>query len=141
MYLVYSVALLGLATVIFVIVLVGARAPVKPAWAAHWLVDDMGCVAITALIGFGLIFVGSFVFSVQSQPIELMEITLATGIAAAYYLILRLIAPRRRLAEYALQRAEPTGSDREPSSTEIIQLVSPAGEVQPQDKQILFEAA
>lgn len=112
MDLVYSVALLGLATVITAVVLVGARMPVKPAWAAHWLVDDAVCVTITVLIGFGLSFAASFAYSASSQPIELVEIALISGIAAACYVILRLIAPRRRLAEYASQRAERAGSER-----------------------------
>ena len=141
MDLVYSVAFLGLARVITAVVLVGARRPVKPASAEQWLVDDAGCVTITALIGFGAAFAVRFAFSAKSQPIEVVEIALITGIAAACYLILRLMAPRRRLAEYASQRAERTGSDRQPSTAEIIQLVSPTDEVQPPDNPTLRNAA
>ncbi|MDH3315487.1 MAG: hypothetical protein OER43_06935 [Gammaproteobacteria bacterium] len=141
MDLVYSAALLGLATVFSVVVLLGARRPVEPAWAAEWLVANVWCVAITALIGFGVSFAVCFALSLKSQPIGLMEIALIAGVASAYYLILRLMAPRRRLAEYASRLAESTGGDREPSTAEIIQLALPVGDGRSPDKPTLPKAA
>ena len=141
MDLVYSVAILGVATVLWVVVILAARNPVKPAWAANWLVDDLSCVTITALIGFGVSFGVSFAFSLKSQPIGLVEIAVAAAIAFACYLIVRLMAPRRRLAEYASQLAARTAGDGEPSTAGIIQLAPSAGESRSPDNPILPKAA
>jgi hypothetical protein len=141
MDLVYSVAILSVATVLWVVVILAARNPVKPAWAPNWLADDLGCVAVTALIGFGGSFGVSFVFNFKSQPIGLVEIALAAGIASVCYLVVRLMAPRRRLAEYASQLAERTGGDSEASTAGLIQLAPSAAEGQPPHKPTLPKAA
>lgn len=141
MDLVFAVTLLGLATVFSVAVLLGSRMPVEPFWAAEWLVANVWCVAITALIGFGVSFAVRFALNLKLQPIGLFEFALIAGIVSAYYLILRLMAPRRRLAEYSSQLAESTGDARAASSAEIIHLALPAANGRSPDNPTLPKAA
>lgn len=141
MDLVYSVALLGLAMVFSVAVLLGSRKPVEPAWAAEWLVANVWCVSITALIGFGVSFAVRFALTLKLQPIGLVEVALVAGIVSAYCLILRLMAPRRRLAEYAAQLAESTGGAGETSTAEVIEFTPPVRDGRSPDKPTFPKAA
>ena len=109
MDLVYSIACLGLATVLAVLVILAVHRPVKPAWASENLIANFWCVTITGLIAFGLGFAIRYALDIQSQSYGMVEILLCVGLLAGYTAILMLMAPRRRLADYARHSA-PTAS-------------------------------
>lgn len=105
MDLVIAVASLGLATVVSVVVVLGVRRPVEPAWASEGLVANVWCVAITGLIGFGLSFAVRFFLTMKSPPIRFSEIAIIVAIVIACSVAVWLLAPRRRLAAYAAEIA------------------------------------
>ena len=100
MDIVYSVSLLGLAVIVFVIFLLGVRMPNEPTWASDWLVD-IWCVTIAGLIAFGACFAIKFIASINAQTLGLKEVALVSAVLITCFLIVQTLAPRRRLAEYA----------------------------------------
>ena len=105
MDLVFSIACIGLATVLSVLVILAVRQPVAPAWASEALIANFWCVAITGLIAFGVSWGVRFALTVQSHNVGMVEILLSVALLAGYSALLILMAPRRRLAEYARQSA------------------------------------
>ena len=132
MDLVYSIACIGLATVLSVLVILAVHRPVAPAWASEGLIANFWCVAITGLIAFGVSLGVRFALTVQSQNVGTVEILLSVGLLAGYSAILMLMAPRRRLAEYARQSARAASTPA--AVTEL--MVTPAVEVTPADPRL-----
>ncbi|MDX1527632.1 MAG: hypothetical protein R3337_03325 [Gammaproteobacteria bacterium] len=129
MDLVYSLACIGLATVLAVLVILAVRRPVAPAWASEGLIANVWCVAITGLIGFGVSLGVRFALTIESQNVGTVEILLSVALLAGYSAILILMAPRRRLAEYARQSARAANA---PASVAEL-TVTPSVEVTPAD--------
>lgn len=103
MDLVYSIALLGLTAVLGVFVFLTVRMPVQPAWGAEWMIANVWCVAITGLLTFGIGLGIRYFNDPGAQPVGLREVILIAAFLSVYSGLLRLMAPRRRLAEYAAQ--------------------------------------
>ena len=126
MDLVYSVALLGLAVILFNGFLLGVRMPDTPGWAAEGVLADLWCTAIAGLIVFGAAFGVRFAVAMNELEFGLKEAALVATVLAACYLIVRMMAPRRRLAEYAGELARRRGAS-EPSPENVVALGSPEG--------------
>ena len=105
MDLVYSVAFFGLAVVGFILVLLGSRMPDQPSWLSEGVSADLVNVTIVGLLAFGAAFGIQFVLSVKETVIGLTEVALVAATLIACFVIIRLMAPRRRLAEYAAEYA------------------------------------
>lgn len=105
MDLVYSIACIGLAAVLSVLLILAVHRPVTPPWASENLIANVWCVSITGLIAFGLGFAVRYALTIQSQRLGTVEILLCVGLLAGYAAILVLMSPRRRLADYARQSA------------------------------------
>ncbi len=129
MDLVYSLACVGLATVLAVLVILAVHRPLVPVWASEGLIANFWCVAITGLIAFGVSFSVRFALTIQSQNVGTVEILLSVGLLAGYSAILILMAPRRRLAEYAHQSARAASA---PAAVSEL-TVTPSVEVTPAD--------
>lgn len=105
MDLVYSVALLGLAVILFVVLMLGDRKPDRPGWASEGMANDLTSVAITALIAVGICYGVKFGMTIGEQKLGPTAFILLALTLAACVVTLRTLAPRRRLAEYAAQHA------------------------------------
>lgn len=117
MDLVFSVALLGLAVILFNVFVLGCRMPDQPGWASEGVISDLWCVSITGLIAYGGAFGVKFVVTMNQQVFGLKEVALGASVLAVYYLIHRAIAPRRRMAQYAGELAPGRGvSDSSPAT-------------------------
>ena len=124
MDLVYSVAVLGLAVFLFILLLLGDRMPDRPGWAPEGVAADVSTVAVAGLLAFGVAFGVRFFTAIDAMVIGLKEIVLLAAVLAVYYLILRALAPRRRLAQYASERARRSGASA--SSVENVVALTPA---------------
>ena len=140
MDLVYSVAILGLAVNLFVLFLIGERMPNRPGWASNWLASDLSTVAITGLIAFAISFGVRFAMTVNEQAIGLKVAALLAATLAAHYFILRQLAPRRWLAEYAAERARGSNMNELPMAN-VVSIVAPAGNDGPSGEPTLPRAA
>lgn len=125
MDIVYSVALLGLAVVIFIAFLLNDRASDRPGLTSEGMASDLSTVAITGLIAFGLCFGVRFFASANGPAMGLKEVALLAATLTAYYLIYRKLAPRRRIGEYADRHAQGRAIS-ELSSVDIVTVASPA---------------
>ncbi len=125
MDIVYAVALLGLAVVLFVVFMLLDRAPDSSGWTSDGMLSELSTVAITGLFAFGLCFGVRFFASAGGLTIGVKEVALLAAILTAYYLIYRKLAPRRRLAEYAEQRAQGSAM-KELSPVSVLTPASPA---------------
>ena len=105
MDLVYSVALLGLAVILFVVLMLGDRKPDRPGWASEGMANDLSSVAITALIAVGICYGVKFGMTISEQALGAKVFILLAVTLVACVLTLRTLSPRRRLAEYAAERA------------------------------------
>lgn len=105
MDLVYSVALLGLAVILFIVFMLGDRKPDRPGWASAGVANDLTSVVITALIAVGICYGVKFGMTISEQALGAKVLILLALTLAACVLTLRALAPRRRLAEYAAERA------------------------------------
>ena len=119
MDLVYSVALLGLAVILFNGFLLGVRMPDTPGWAAEGVLADLWCTAIAGLIVFGAAFGVRFAVAMNELEFGLKEAALVAAVLSACYLIVRL-------AEYAGELARRRGAS-EPSPENVVALGSPEG--------------
>ena len=140
MDLVFSVALLGLAVILFNVFLLGCRMPHQPAWASETVISDLWGVTITGLIAFGTAYGVQFVLIFNEQPFGLMEAALLVAVLFACYLVIRVMAPRRRLAQYAGELARRRGAS-ESSPAHDMTLTSPAGSNRSPGEQTLAKAA
>ena len=126
MDLIIAAALLSAAVIVSVFVLLAVRRPVEPLWASEFLVANFWCVAIVALIAFAVCFGARFALNLKSVPLSLGEIALVAGIATASVVVLRLMAPRRRLAEYAAQIAAGSETADKPAAANVIDFAARA---------------
>ncbi len=140
MDIVYSVALLGLAVVLFYVLLLADRWPNRSGWVSDGTVAELSTVLITGLIAFGLCFAVRFFASINEVAIGVREVALLAATLTAYYLILLKLAPRRRLAEYAAALAQGSAVT-ELSSVSIVPLASPADNDGPSNNPRLPRAA
>jgi len=141
MDIVYSVALLGLAVVLFVVFLLADRRPDRSGWVSDGgTVAELSTVLITGLIAFGLCFGVRFFASINEVAIGVREVALLAATLTAYYLILLKLAPRRRLAEHAAKLAQRS-TVTELSSVSIVPLASPADNEGPSNNPRLPRAA
>lgn len=140
MDIVYSVALLGLAVVLFYVFLLADRRPDRSGWVSDGTVAELSTVLITGLIAFGLCFGVRFFASINELAIGVKEVALLAATLTAYYLILLKLAPRRRLAEHAAALAQRNAM-RELSSANIVNLASPADDNDPSNNPGLPRAA
>lgn len=141
MDLVYAVALFSVATVLSVVVLLSSRMPVEPVWATEGLVANVWCVLITGLIAFGACFGVRFFVNISEQFLGFRELGLVVAILAACYMILRQLAPRRRLADYAARLSQSGGNVIGASNLDSVAMVSPGANGRSQDKADLPKAA
>ncbi len=117
MDLVYSVALLGMAVILFNVFLLGCRMPDQPGWASEGVVSDLWCVSITGLIAFGAAFGVKFVVTMNQQVFGLKEVAVVASVLTVYYLTHRAIARRGRMAQTAGELARGSGvSDSSPAT-------------------------
>jgi len=140
MDLVYSVALLGLAMILFVTLLLGNRMPDQPRWASDGTTAELSCVAVAGLIAYGMAFGVRFVVYTNELVMGPKEIALVAATLAACYLIFRWLAPRRRLAEYAGELARGRGIN-ESSPANGVALASPENKNGPSSEPTLSKAA
>ena len=124
MDIVYAVALLGIAVVLFTVFMLLDRAPDSRGWTSDGMLSDLSTVAITGLFAFGLCFGVRFFASATGPAMGIREVALLAATLTAYYLIYRKLAPRRRLAEYADKRAQAP-SMKELSSVSVLTPASP----------------
>lgn len=139
MDLVYSVALFGLSVIVFILVLLGSRMPDQPRWLSEGVSADLVNVTIASLFAFGAAFGFQFVLSVKETVIGLTEVALVAAILTACFVIFRLLAPRRRLAEYAAERARRNAMN-EPGLVSV-STTPPANGNEPSDRPTLPRAA
>ena len=97
MDLVCSVALFGLAVILFKLFLLGGRMPDKAGRASEGVTSDLWCVTITGLIAFGTAYGVQFLLTMNEQAFGLKEAVLVAAVLSACFLIVRVLAPRRRL--------------------------------------------
>jgi len=140
MDLVYAVALLGLAVILFVVVLLGNRMPDQPDWASEGMLADLSGVAITGLVAFGMSFGFRFVVSTNELAMGVKEVALVAVTLVAYFLIFRQLAPRRRLREYAAELARRSGMNN-PPLTNVATITSPENNNDPSNEPTLPRAA
>lgn len=140
MDLVYAVALLGLAVIFFNVFLLGDRMPHKPFWASDGTISDLWCVTITSLIAFGIAFGVQFVLTINEQAFGLTEAALVAAALVVSYLIVRAVAPRRRLAAYAAKLA-PESDTGISTPTNVVTLVQRADNTQSTSAPALPKAA
>lgn len=124
MDLVVATALLSAAVIVSVFVLLASRRPVEPVWASEFLVANFWCVAIVALIAFAACFAVRFAVTLKSPPLSLGEAAAVAGIAAASVVVLRLMTPRKRLAEYAAQTSETQDNADQLSAANVIDFAA-----------------
>lgn len=141
MDLVYSVASLGLATVISFSVLLWCRMPTEPAWASEGWIANFWCVLITGLTAYGACFGVRFFVTFDDQTIGLPEAALVTGLLAAYGLVLYAMSPRRRLAEYAARIDGGQSSTGMPSESVLAEPATQASPGRPATPGDLSKAA
>jgi hypothetical protein len=101
MPLVYSVGCFAAAGLLFVLALLGNRNPNKPFWASEFWEGMVVCPAIVALFVIGLGLLGSFVWTLGTQPFSVIEIGLTLLIVAIFAVIFKLLRVRATLAQYA----------------------------------------
>jgi hypothetical protein len=140
MDIVYSVALLGLAVVLFFVFLLADRRPDRSDWMSDGMVAELSTVLITGLIAFGLSFGVRFFASANGPAMGIREVALLSATLTAYYLIFLKLAPRRRFAEYAATLAQRSAVT-ELSSANIVTLASPADNNGPSNNPGLPRAA
>lgn len=140
MDLVYSVALVVMAVILFVGFLPGNRMAGGRGLASEGMTADLLCVAIASLFAFGIAFGGRFILTMHEQAVGLKELVLVAVTLAACYLIVRRLAPRRRLSGSA---EEPTrwGGTSESSPANVAALVSPEHKSGPPSEPPLTKAA
>ncbi len=139
MDLVYTVALIGVAAVLYVVVLLVSRMPDQPGWATELVMNDIANVVITGLAAFAVGYATRFVLTMNELAMGVKEIALIAATLAACYVIIRLLAPRRRLAEYAAELARRNGVT-EPALASV-STNPPAGGNGPSDKPTMPRAA
>jgi len=105
MDLVYCVALSGIATVLYFVVLLVSRMPDQPAWATELVMNDISNTVITGLAAFAVGYGTRFVLTINELVMGVREIALIAVTIAACFVIIRLMAPRRRLTQYAAEFA------------------------------------
>lgn len=140
MDLVYSVALLGLAVILFISFMLGDRNPDRPGWASEGVANDLSSVAIAGLIAFGTCYAFKFGMTIAEQTMGLKVFILLAVTLISYYLILRALAPRRRLAEYAREHARRNNMDEPPQAT-VVQIAAAGGNNDPSSGPTLPRAA
>jgi hypothetical protein len=107
MPLVYSVGCFAAAGFLFVLALLGNRNPNKPFWARGFWEGMIVCPAIVALFVIGLGLLGSFVWTLGTQPLSVIELVLALLIVAIFAVVLKLLRVKATLAQYAALAAAP----------------------------------
>ena len=112
----------------------------RPGWASDGVVADVTTVVVTGLLAFGIAFAVRFITSFDAMAIGLKEVVLLAGILAVYYLILRALAPRRRLAQYASERARSSGASAS-SADNVVALTPANGDGQSPGASTLTKAA
>jgi len=105
MDLVYCFALLGVAAILYVAILLVSRMPDQPAWATELVMNDLANVIITGLVAFAVGYGTRFALDLSEEVVGVKEIALVGVILAASFVIIRLMSPHRRLAEYAAEFA------------------------------------
>ena len=140
MDLVYCVVTLGLAVILFVISLLGARRPDEPGWASGGVISDVWSVTIVGLLAFGVSFGAKFFVKLNQEPFGIKEVALLSAVLAACYLTLRVMAPRRRLAEYAAEIARRSGAS-ESHPANVVPLASAESETRPMTEPTFPRAA
>lgn len=110
MDLVYSVAAFAAMIVLYTIVLVGTRRREPSFWASEGMVGNVWCILMTGLIAYGVALAARFALTWPEQPFGLREAVMVAAIVVACVAVVRLIAPRRRLAAYAAAEAVRTGA-------------------------------
>lgn len=105
MDLVYSVALVGVAAVLYVVVLLVSRMPDQPGWATELVMNDIANVVITGFVAFAVGYGTRFVLDINELVIGVKEIALIAAILVACFVVIQVLAPRRRLAAYAAELA------------------------------------
>ncbi len=118
MDIVYSVALLGLAVVLFNVFLLGCRMPDQPGWASEGVISDLWCVSITGLIAFGAAFGVQFILIFKEESFGLMEVAMVASLLAVFYLTHRAITRRGQMAQTAGELARGSRvSDPSPATS------------------------
>ena len=139
MDLVYFVALVGVAAILYVVVLLVTRMPDQPVWATELLMNDIANTVITGLAAFAVGYGTRFVLDINELVMGGKEIALIAAILVACFAVIRLMAPRRRLAEYAAELARRNGVT-EPTLARV-STNPPAGGNGPSDEPNLPRAA
>lgn len=105
MDLVYCVAFVGVATVLYVVVLLVSRMPDQPSWATELVMNDIANTVITGLVAFAVGYGTRFALDLREEVVGVKEIALTAAILVACFVVVRLLAPRRRLAQYTAELA------------------------------------
>ena len=105
MDLVYFFALLGVAAVLFVVVLLVSRMPDQPVWATELIMNDLANVIITGLVAFAFGYGLRFALDLSEEVVGVKQIALVGAILAVSFATIRLMSPHRRLAAYAAELA------------------------------------
>ena len=139
MDLVLCVAFVGVATILYVVVLLVSRMPDQPAWATELVMNDIANTVITGLAAFAVGYGTRFVLTMNELVMGVKEIALIAATLAACFMVIRLLAPRRRLAEYAAEHARRNALT-EPALVSV-SANPPANRNGPSDKPTLPRAA
>ena len=135
MDLVYCVALVGVTTVLYFAVMLVSRMPDQPAWATELVMNDLANTLMTGLAAFAVGYGTRFILDVGEEIVGVKEIALVAAVLIACFAVIRLMAPKRRLAEYAAELAKRNAVPASVSTT------PPAGGKGPSNKPTLPRAA
>jgi small-conductance mechanosensitive channel len=139
MDLVFTVVLLSVAAVLYVLVLLVSRMPDQPGWATELVMNDIANTVITGIAAFAIGYGTRFVLSLSQQVVGVKEIALIATTLVGCFVVIRLLAPRRRLAQYAGELARRNAA-KEPALV-TASTMPPAGGNGPSGKPALPRAA
>ena len=105
MDLVYFVALVGVAAILYVAVMLVSRMPDQPGWATELIMNDIANTVMTGLAAFAVGYGLRFILDVGDEVVGVKEIGLVAAAVVVCFAVIRFMAPKRRLAEYAAELA------------------------------------
>ncbi len=100
MYLLYGVSLVSVAVLWFVVLLIGCRNPVRPAWAGEGLVANLYLPLGIGMLIMGAVNVLQSLFLFFPSMVEIGYSALVLALAVGIYVMLNV---RKRLAVYRAQ--------------------------------------
>ena len=109
MLLVYGTACITLSVLLFTVSLLGARNPNVPGWANDFMI---GNIYVPVVITLGVVGLGCYLklfFNLAAMPLNVFEMAVSIGIAAACVVIVKAINVKKRLAAFEASTPRDSG--------------------------------